>query len=137
MIGLDTNLIVRLVVGDNNDQAARAREVLEERCSPDAPGLVNLVTLTEVVWVLGSSYGYGRPAIEGVVETLLRSDSIKLQSPEIVEQALGVFRSQAIGFADALIMELNLALGCQTTLTFDRRAAKVHGFASANSNAGK
>ncbi len=38
MTGLDTNVLVRCVVQDDLPQAASAAQLIEGRCTPEAPG---------------------------------------------------------------------------------------------------
>ena len=42
MLGIDTNVVVRLVVSDDADQTRRARKQVEQALSPDEPVLVSL-----------------------------------------------------------------------------------------------
>ena len=49
MIGIDTNLLLRLIVGDEPKQAVTARAFLREHCSADEPGYVCHIVLVELV----------------------------------------------------------------------------------------
>jgi predicted nucleic-acid-binding protein len=124
MIGLDTNVIVRLFVDDDAAQAGRARAFVAARCTPAEPGFVNRVSLCETVWVL-RGFGYGRSQIAGIVEALLEARDILVEDSEAVRAALARFRTTNIDFADLLIAEKNLEHGCSATATFDRKALKV------------
>jgi predicted nucleic-acid-binding protein len=128
MIGLDTNVIVRLFVDDDPKQAQLARQFVATRCTPDSPGFVDRVALCELVWVLGSAHGYGRMEIADVVEKLLTSNDMVLEDCEWVRVALKTCRMSNVDFADVLIGQVNRARGCEATATFDRRAAKLDGF---------
>jgi predicted nucleic-acid-binding protein len=74
MIGLDTNIFVRLVVADDPAQTARAQRFVETRCTPEAPGFINCIVLAELVWVLARAYDYSRAEIAAAVENLLAGD---------------------------------------------------------------
>ena len=56
MIGLDTNVLLRYLVQDDTAQSPRAAEVIERRLTVENPGFVSLVSILEIVWVLGSLY---------------------------------------------------------------------------------
>ena len=58
MIGLDTNILVRYLTGDDPIQSAKAREVFEQRLSARNPGFVSVVAMVETVWVLDRAYGF-------------------------------------------------------------------------------
>ena len=130
MIGLDTNILVRFLVLDDPAQSARAAQIMAA-LSEDEPGFVSLVVLAETVWVLDRSYRQDRVAIADVVQRLLSSDSLALEHPAEVALALSTMRDNGADFTDALIGAIAAAAGCQRTLTFDRRAARLAGFALA------
>ena len=77
---------------------------------------------------LTSVHGYSRAAVAEIVDRLLTTEEILLEDGEIARAALRTFRIRGVGFADALIGEVNRARGCEATANFDRRAAKLDGF---------
>jgi predicted nucleic-acid-binding protein len=128
MIGLDTNILVRLFVEDDPKQTRLAERFIGERCSPGTPGFIDRIALCETVWVLTSVYDYGRTAVANVVRELAASADIRLEDGEYVETALSIFERSSIDFSDALMAQVNRAKGCTTTATFDRKAARLGGF---------
>lgn len=128
MIGIDTNVLVRLLVKDDAVQAQRAMDFVAERCSPQEPGFVDRVVLCELVWVLSGIYEYGRAEIIGVIEGLLESRDIVLEDNASVRTALAGFKGRNVDFSDALVGAVNVARGCQATARFDRRAGRLDGF---------
>lgn len=128
MIGLDTNVLLRCFIDDDPAQAKRARQFVAQRCTPESPGFVDRVALCEFVWVLSRGYGYGRADIVTVLEDLIASRDIVLEDHEPVRAACRIFGNGNIGFADALIGEVNRARGCEATATFDRKAAQLEKF---------
>ena len=67
MIALDTNVLVRFIVRDEERQTAAATRLIEDRCSAETPGLVSPIVLCELVWVLTSGYGYKREMVVRVL----------------------------------------------------------------------
>lgn len=128
MIGLDTNVLARLFVDDDPAQAKSARKFFAEHCSYGDPGFVDRVALCELVWVLTSVHGYDRAAVAMIIRELLRSSDIRLEDDEVVRDALPIFETQGVDFADVLIGLVNRAAGCAATATFDRKAAKLDCF---------
>jgi predicted nucleic-acid-binding protein len=128
MIGLDTNVLARLFIEDDPVQARSARSFVAERCSKMDPAFVDRVALCELVWVLMYSHGYGRADVAGIIRRLLDSEEIMLEDADAVAEAVGIFSSRGVDFADALIGAVNAARGCKATATFDRKAAKLNGF---------
>jgi predicted nucleic-acid-binding protein len=128
MIGLDTNVVVRLFVDDDPKQAELARNLVAGQCSPERPGFIDRVALCELLWVLSSAHGYSRSALATVVATLLASRDIRLEDDNLVQLALEDYRATNVDFADILIGHVDIARGCEMTATFDRKAAKLKGF---------
>ncbi len=128
MIGLDTNVLVRIIVGDDERQAEKAEKVLKSRCTPEKPGFVNSIVLCELAWTLDRTYGYSRAQIAGVMDRILENRGLRIEHAGLVAAALRMYRSAAASFSDALLSEINLAAGCESTLTFDRKAARSDGF---------
>lgn len=130
MIGLDTNVLARLFVEDDVQQARQAREFVAARCTRQNPGFVDRVALCELMWVLSSVHDYRRAEIAPIIEKLLSSRDLIVEDEAAVRAALRIFTSRNIDFADALIGEVNRVRGCEATATFDRKAAKLDGFVS-------
>lgn len=128
MIGLDTNVLVRYVTGDDPVQTEQAARLIETRCTPGEPGFIDRVVLCELVCVLSRGHGYERADVARVVAELLASRDLRIEDAEPVAAALRSFERRGIDFTDALIGEVNLAHGCEATATFERRAAKLRGF---------
>ena len=129
MIGLDTNVVVRLLVGDDASQQRVARDYIARHSSPDAPAWINRIVAVEIAWVLERSYAFERAQIAAAFEKLLDTAELAFEDHDIVRQAVAAYRRGA-GFADALVAAGNDAAGCATTITFDSAAAKrLHHFA--------
>ena len=128
MIGLDTNILVRLLVADDPDQTARAQRFVAARRTRETPGFINCIVLAELIWVLARVYDYSRATIAGVVENLLSGDDRVVEHHDEVRAALEDYRSRRADFIDALILRINGARGCEAMATFDDRAARLNGF---------
>jgi predicted nucleic-acid-binding protein len=128
MIGLDTNVLVRLVVGDDPRQTYRAKRFVSRHCTPDSPGFIDCVVLAELVWVLASSYGYARSEIAAAVEGVLGGGDRVVEHHDAVRASLEDYKAGRADFAGALIARVNRAYGCEATATFDQKAAKLDGF---------
>ncbi len=123
MIGLDTNVLVRLLTGDDAVQRSIAKASINRNCSSDDPAFINRVVLIETVWVLEFVYDYSRNNIAAAVDTLLRMVRMLTEGSALVREALSGYRAGA-DFADALVAATNAAEGCSRTITIDRKAAK-------------
>ena len=128
MKGLDTNVLVRYITQDDPKQSRAASELMENTLTSEQPGYVNQIVLCELIWVLEDCYGQKRDQLSTVIEQLLRVAELRLEGTDSVRQALADFRNGNADFSDCLIARSNAANGCETTLTFDKKAKRSPGF---------
>jgi len=124
MIGLDTNVLLRYLAQDHPTQSPKATGLIEGHLTNGDPGFVSLVTILEIVWVLGSLYKRSRVEIADHIEMILAADTLEVQNEPEVYQAVVALRNGSGLFEDALIGALGAWRGCSATLTFDKNAAK-------------
>lgn len=127
MLGIDTNVVVRLVVADDAGQTRRARRLVEQALSRDEPVLISLLVLLETEWVLRSRYGFDREGLLGIFRSLLEARELSFEDEPALEEALFHWKDTACGFADCLIAAHNRQVGCRATATFDGKAARLPG----------
>jgi predicted nucleic-acid-binding protein len=53
---------------------------------------------------------------------------LEVMEPEVVWRALNDYKNSNADFPDHLLARINQSQGCDTTVTFDKRAAKQPGF---------
>ena len=123
MIGVDTNVLVRLFVEENPAQTARAVNFFDAR-SAASPAYISLIVIAELAWVLGKIYKFGHASVAAAIERLLEASDIVVERDEVVRWSLEHFDHAKIDLADLLIVEINRQAECQATVTFDRNAAK-------------
>lgn len=123
MIGVDANILLRLLVRDDPPQHELAKAFFAARSEND-PAYVSLVVIVETTWVLQKSYGYSRGQVADMLDALLESPDLVIESAATVRQAASWSRQPKVGLIDALVALLAGNQGCVTTFTFDRDAAK-------------
>jgi predicted nucleic-acid-binding protein len=128
VIGLDTNVLVRILTGDDETQSTRAKRFLSDKCSVDDPAFVSCVVLVETYWVLESVYGFKHSEINAALELIFSVQEIRIQDDALARQAWQSYSRGGADFADVLIEAISRAHGCEATVTFDRKAAKLDGF---------
>jgi len=126
MIGLDTNVIVRYIMQDDAKQSPKANALIEA-LTPEAPGFVSIVSVVELVWVLGSCYDLTRQQIAQSLEGILRTKELVTERADLLAKALRTFNASSADFADCLIERTADSEGCVKTMTFDIGAAKAAG----------
>jgi predicted nucleic-acid-binding protein len=135
MIGLDTNVLVRHVTHDDAAQTESVERFLATLTRSD-PGFVSLATILELVWTLQRTYQFDLESVARYVFGLLASDEIVVQAPDVVRRGLAHALDAPGGFADAVVGLLAIDAGCDYTVTFDKRAARLPGMKLLEGGAG-
>jgi len=130
MLGIDTNVLVRFLVRDDETQFEKARRLIKREADAGRNVLISLLVLLEAEWVLRSRYKLSKAEIVSVVAGLLDATDVRFEDEPSVEQALFFWKDSTADFADCLIGAHNRMLGCRATATFDARAVKLAGFTS-------
>ncbi|MGH8220411.1 MAG: PIN domain-containing protein [Steroidobacteraceae bacterium] len=131
MLGLDTNVLVRLLVEDDVAQTRRARKLVDAAVAAQEVVLVSLPVLLEAEWVLRSRYEVAPETILRLFRAALEARELAFEDEAAVEEALFNWQDGPSGFADCLIVAHNGQLGCRSTATFDARAARLPGASKA------
>jgi predicted nucleic-acid-binding protein len=128
MIGVDTNVLVRFLVRDDEAQFERVRRLIKREASSGETVMISLIVLLETEWVLRSRYGLSKSEIAGAFSGLLDSVELFFEDEGSIEQALYMWRDSAAQFADCLIGARYWALECRATESFDTKALRLPGF---------
>jgi predicted nucleic-acid-binding protein len=128
VIGIDTNILVRYLAQDDPVQSPRATRIISQLFTEDRPGFISLVTIAETVWVLRRIYSMSDDAIVAALEKILMADALAIQNEREVFTAMIALKTGIASFSDALIGALGAWAGCFSTLTFDRKAARLKEF---------
>lgn len=131
MLGIDTNVLVRLLVEDDAEQTRRAQRLVGRTVEEGRAVVVSLLVLLETEWVLRSRYGFEKEAVLRSLRRVLEAREFDFEDEPSIEEALFRYHESAAGFADCLIAAHNRRLGCAATATFDTKAAQVPGFVAA------
>jgi predicted nucleic-acid-binding protein len=118
-ITADTNVLVRALTGDDEQQSKIAQAELAEA---EVIALA-LPVLCELVWVLAQGYKISLPEIAEAIRRLTDGANVLTNRPAV--QA-GLAMLDAGGdFADGVIAYEGRWLGAETFVSFDRKAVKL------------
>lgn len=118
-ITVDTNVILRAVVRDDERQARAASRLLK---SADVIA-VSLPCLCEFAWLLRSLYRYDRQEIASAIRTLLETAKVAADRPA-AEAGLAVLEAGG-DFADGVIAFEGDWLGGGVFVSFDEKAVSL------------
>lgn len=128
MRAVDTNVLVRFLVQDDETQAQIATKLLADAEADKQPLFVSNVVVLEMMWVLKSVYEVPRDEILDSLSELLSMVALAFQDSLSVRDFVSSAQHNAYDLADLLICHVARGKGCDTTLTFDKKAAKAPHF---------
>jgi predicted nucleic-acid-binding protein len=123
VIGVDTNVVLRMFVEDDPAQSHAARTLIGSSDRAGDPILLTPLVLAEVEWSLRSNFDRSKAAILAIFDRILANTAFVISEREAVEAAVGAWRLGKADFADYLISAVAREHGARTTMTFDRKAA--------------
>jgi predicted nucleic-acid-binding protein len=124
-LSLDTNVVVRLLVRDDEAQFAAVLRLLQAAQTKAQPLTITLLVVLETEWVLRSRYRLSKEKMAQVLTQLLECANVRFEDEATLEEALYVWKNHAADFADCLISAKATRLGCLSLVTFDGAAAKL------------
>jgi predicted nucleic acid-binding protein len=115
MLAIDTNIVVRYVVGDGGDEFVRAVRVIESN-----PVSIAVTVVLETEWVLRDAYDFSRAEVSPPLRGCSDCRPFRLRS----RWSCGAldYAEQGLDFADAL--HLAQATECEAFVTLDRPLAR-------------
>ena len=140
MIAIDTNVLLRYLLNDDEGQAAKAAKLIKGV----EPVLIPDAVLVETLWTLkGKRYGLDREALCNVVDSLFQELNVVFENGQVVWCALNDIRKakpiksggkrKEPDFADALIINKSRVFATENKAefkglyTFDIVAQQING----------
>ena len=124
---IDANVILRYLLGEPPDQAAKAGEIMHALEEGEITVHCDPVTLAEVVWVLSSFYKLPPSEIYAGLSPIVKTEGFEIPEKERYILALELFARGVKHFGDACACAAAL-LECGGHLfSFDRDLSRVEG----------
>ena len=120
MIALDTNVLLRFLLGDDAGQASTAQELVAESIARSERVLITDPVLCELDWVLRASYRMTRDPRVAVFRALLDDSAFEFESRDRFVAALATTQAGRADLSDHLIGLRGRDFGVTTTYSFDR-----------------
>jgi predicted nucleic-acid-binding protein len=122
VIAADTNILARFLVRDEEEQARKVKELVDN----GAILYINEVVLSELSWVIQKMYGYTKEEFVWAIDFLFETEGFYFFDQVIVKRALSDFLNTSTDFSDCLINQINTNQGVETK-AFDKKASKLKG----------
>ncbi|MFO7937650.1 MAG: type II toxin-antitoxin system VapC family toxin [Kiritimatiellia bacterium] len=123
MTALDTNVIVRFLVRDDEKQALCVYERFKLAEKNREQLFIPLAVTLETLWVLESAYELSREEMLDSLEALRQMPIIEFESDYVLENLFLTGKNTRQDLADILIGYASESSGCKSVLTFDKKAS--------------
>ena len=125
MKALDTNVLVRFLVNDDEVQGRQVNALFESAEQAREGFLITAPVVMELLWVLSAVYDFSRDELVEAVELLSQMPILEFDNPGAVRQLVGLGRSTRADLPDLWIGLVGQSRGCDATLTFEKGLAKT------------
>ena len=125
MTAVDTNIIVRFLVRDDEKQAEAARKRLKQAETRRERLKIPLLVVLETIWVLESAYDRSQSEILDSLREMRQMPVFDFEADSVVEGLLNDGLKYKADPADIMIAHAAKATGCEAGITFDKTAAKL------------
>ena len=127
MIALDTNVLIRFLVRDDEKQSQIVYARFKQAESAREVMFVPLLVVLETIWVLESAYDRSRQEILDAFDELKSMPILEFEKVQVLQSLLTEGKKNNTDLSDLLIALAAQSCGCNGGLTFDKKAAK-HSF---------
>jgi len=124
---LDTNVLVRFLTGEPPGMAQRALDLFSRAERGDIVLILDEIVIAETVWVLTSHYKHRPQDITRALNELLIRELFHVRERDIMVEALSLFASHSVDFADALIAARMRRDGVGSVFSFDTHFDRLPG----------
>lgn len=124
MKGIDTNILVRFLIGDDEQQAKKVYNIFKKAESEKDELFVPLLVVLELIWVLESVYEISRADILDSIREFLLLPILRFEHKSVLQQFTLSAQANRYDLADLLIAHSAKMQGCETVLTFNKKVSK-------------
>ncbi|MBU4315650.1 MAG: type II toxin-antitoxin system VapC family toxin [Proteobacteria bacterium] len=128
MKALDTNILIRFLVNDDEKQAGAVYKKLKHAEAEKELLFVPILVVLETLWVLESVYEIPRNEILDALDTLLALPTLKFELQPTIRNFVNSSKGNLLDLSDMLIAFSAKTSGCESIITFDKKAAKSEWF---------
>jgi len=124
MKAIDTNILIRFLVGDDELQAKKVYSIFKKAESEKKELFVPLLVVLEMIWVLESVYDISRTELLDAISDLLLMPIFKFDQQSALQQLVHSAQGNKYDLSDLLIAHSAKVNGCKVVITFDQKASK-------------
>lgn len=121
---LDTNVLIRFLTHDDEEQAAKADGLFQQAAEGGGLLILDKIVLVEAVWVLSSVYDQPRDRIAESLGKLVVKPGIRCEDAQATLDALYRYKQTKLDIVDCFLAAQSVAEG-DTIATFDKGFEKL------------
>jgi predicted nucleic-acid-binding protein len=127
MATLDTNILIRYLVKDDEAQLAATKKLIRAALAAGETLFIPITVTLELEWVLRSNFKFNKELVTSTLSSLLAAAELTFESESAAEIALALYKKSSADFSDCVHIALAHMAGESPLWTFDRAAAKIDG----------
>jgi len=125
MKSLDTNILIRFLVKDDELQAKAVYKLFKHAESKAETFFITILVVLETIWVLEAVYDASRQEILDSIDELMLMPLLAFQAQSAIRSFISSARENKTDLSDLLIAHYAKDSGAVPVITFDKRAAKI------------
>ncbi|AFC71434.1 PIN domain-containing protein [Rickettsia australis] len=125
MIRIDTNTLIRYLIGDDKVQNIKAIELIARYCGQENSIFINNIVICELVWVLEKGYKYSKGQIISVLKAIFSTVEFCFENQQVLWLSVLEYENYKTDFSDILIGKLNIFKDCNYIVTFDKAVSEL------------
>ena len=125
MKALDTNVLVRFLVRDDQQQSEAVYRKFKQTEADKEVLFIPALVVLEAVWVLESVYEATRQEILDSIDQLLLMPILEFEVQSAIRSFVASARENKTDLSDLLIAHSARFAGCECVITFDKRASNL------------
>lgn len=119
MIVIDTNIILRYLLNDNEELSKQAIDIIDNNTI-----LIPNEVIVEACYVLRKVYNVEKEKIYEAVQSLMEIDNINFQNTNVVSLAFKTYATQNLDIVDCILYSYN-RIEKYEVRTFDKKLNKL------------
>jgi len=120
MVYLDTNIVLRYLLEDNEELSNNARKIIDS----DTDLFICDGIFAEIVYVLSKVYKVERGLIQQTLTDFLEKANIHVSNIQIIKKSLQIFSQENIDYMDCILCSINHIEQIKIE-TFDNKLKKL------------
>jgi predicted nucleic-acid-binding protein len=128
MKAIDTNILIRFLVRDDEEQANAVYRIFRQAESDKSSFFVPTLVLLETIWVLASVYDISRQDTIDAIKDLIQMPILEFEARPAVQKFIDSAQESMTDLPDLLIGQIARFSGCERVLTFDKKASEFEIF---------